>query len=69
MTKLEKVQLFVTCMIEALRPEAGLAVVSVLESLGLEVIVPEGQTCCGQPAFNGGLWDDTRPMAKRRSMC
>ena len=48
MTKPEKVQLFVTCMIEALRPEAGLAVVSVLESLGIEVIVPEGQTCCGQ---------------------
>jgi L-lactate dehydrogenase complex protein LldE len=59
-----KVQLFITCMIEALRPEAGLAVVSVLESLGLEVIVPEGQTCCGQPAFNGGLWDDACPMAR-----
>ena len=64
MTQPEKVQLFVTCMIEALRPEAGLAVVSVLESLGLEVIVPEGQTCCGQPAFNGGLWDDARPLAR-----
>jgi L-lactate dehydrogenase complex protein LldE len=64
MTKPEQIQLFVTCMIEALRPEAGLAVVSVLESLGLEVIVPEGQTCCGQPAFNGGLWDDARPLAR-----
>src|SRR5512138_2530022 len=64
MTNPDKVQLFVTCMIEALRPEAGLAVVSVLEALGLEVIVPEGQTCCGQPAFNGGLWEDARPLAK-----
>ncbi|HSD83525.1 MAG TPA: (Fe-S)-binding protein [Anaerolineae bacterium] len=64
MAKPEKVQLFVTCMIEALRPEAGLAVVSVLEALGLEVIVPEGQTCCGQPAFNGGLWEDARPLAR-----
>jgi L-lactate dehydrogenase complex protein LldE len=26
--------------------------------------VPEGQTCCGQPAFNGGLWDAARPMAR-----
>ncbi len=60
----EKVQLFATCLIEALRPEAGLAVVSVLESLGLEVSVPEGQTCCGQPPFNGGLWDEARPLAK-----
>lgn len=51
-------------MIEALRPEAGLAVVSVLESLGIEVSVPEGQTCCGQPAFNGGLWEDARPLAR-----
>ena len=64
MTKPDKVQLFITCLIETLRPEAGLAVVSVLESLGLEVIVPEGQTCCGQPPFNGGLWDDARPLAK-----
>jgi len=64
MTQPKKVQLFVTCLIEALRPEAGLAVVAVLESLGLEVIVPEGQTCCGQPAFNGGLWDEARPLAR-----
>ena len=64
MTKPDKVQLFVTCIVEALRPEAGLAVVSVLEALGLEVIVPKDQTCCGQPAFNGGLWDEARPLAK-----
>ncbi len=51
-------------MIEALRPEAGLAVVSVLESLGIEVSVPAGQTCCGQPAFNGGLWEDALPLAR-----
>lgn len=64
MMPIKVVQLFVTCMVEALRPEAGLAVVSVLESLGIEVIVPEGQTCCGQPAFNGGLWEDARPLAR-----
>lgn len=64
MTKPDKVQLFVTCIVETLRPQAGLAVVSVLEALGLEVIVPEGQTCCGQPAFNGGLWDEARPLAR-----
>ena len=52
------VQLFATCIIETLRPEAGMAVVEVLERLGLTIEYPEGQTCCGQPAFNGGLWDD-----------
>jgi L-lactate dehydrogenase complex protein LldE len=58
------VQLFGTCLIEALRPEAGLAVVEVLERLGVAVHYPEGQTCCGQPAFNGGFWDDACAMAR-----
>lgn len=59
-----RVQLFATCLIETLRPEAGLAVVTVLERLGLTVEYPEGQTCCGQPAFNGGLWADARSMGR-----
>ena len=58
------VQLFVTCLIETLRPEAGMAVVKVLERRGLTVEFPDGQTCCGQPAFNGGAWDDARAMAR-----
>ena len=58
------VQLFVTCLIETLRPEAGMAVVRVLEALGLEVEFPKAQTCCGQPAFNGGAWDDARAMGR-----
>lgn len=58
------VQLFATCLIEAVRPEAGLAVVDVLEALGLIVDYPEGQTCCGQPAFNGGNWDDAAALAR-----
>ena len=59
-----KVQLFVTCMIDALDPEVGECVVDVLEKAGLEIEVPEGQTCCGQPAFNGGFWDEARAMAR-----
>lgn len=59
-----RVQLLATCLIETLRPQAGLAVVEVLESLGLAVDYPPGQTCCGQPAFNGGLWNDARAMAR-----
>jgi len=58
------VQLFATCLVEALRPRTGLAVVRVLERLGLRVELPEGQTCCGQPAFNSGSWDDARQMAR-----
>ncbi len=41
-----------------------MAVVQVLERLGLTVEYPEGQTCCGQPAFNGGAWDEARAMAR-----
>ena len=59
-----QVQLFATCLIETLRPEAGMAVVRVLERLGVTVEYPRAQTCCGQPAFNGGAWDDARTMAK-----
>ncbi|HXV99670.1 MAG TPA: (Fe-S)-binding protein, partial [Anaerolineae bacterium] len=39
-------------------------VVKILEDLGLEVEFPQAQTCCGQPAFNGGFWDDARSMAR-----
>lgn len=41
-----------------------MAVVRVLERLGLRVEFPEGQTCCGQPAFNGGEWTEARAMAR-----
>jgi L-lactate dehydrogenase complex protein LldE len=61
---LKRVRLFVTCLVDHLSPEVGEAVVTVLERLGLEVDVPSGQTCCGQPAFNGGFWAEAREMAK-----
>lgn len=59
-----RIQLFATCLVETLRPQAGMAVVNVLEKLGVAVEYPAGQTCCGQPAFNAGAWDDARTMAK-----
>lgn len=62
--KPDRLQLLATCLIETIRPEAGLAVVEVLERLGLMVEYPEGQTCCGQPAFNGGLWGEAEAMAR-----
>ena len=60
----DRVRLFVTCLVDHLVPEVGEAVVTVLEGLDITVEVPHGQTCCGQPAFNGGFWDDARRMAK-----
>lgn len=57
------VSLFVTCMVDMLAPEVGLSVVEVLEHLGVKVTFPEAQTCCGQPGFNAGFWDEARAVA------
>jgi L-lactate dehydrogenase complex protein LldE len=61
---IKTVQLFVTCLVDNFYPNVGFAVVEILEDLGLEVEFPRAQTCCGQPAFNGGFWDDARAMAR-----
>jgi L-lactate dehydrogenase complex protein LldE len=60
----ENVQLMVTCLVNEIAPEVGRATLRVLERSGCKVGFPEGQTCCGQPAFNVGLVDDAREMAK-----
>ena len=57
-----KVGLFVTCLVDAMRPSIGFAAVKLLEDAGCEVIVPP-QTCCGQPAFNSGDRATTRDIA------
>ena len=59
-----RVRLLVTCLVDTVWPDVGFATVALLERLGLSVEVPEGQTCCGQPAFNSGSWDDARAMAR-----
>ncbi|MGB1252683.1 MAG: (Fe-S)-binding protein [Candidatus Promineifilaceae bacterium] len=64
MKEIKTVQLFVTCLVDNFYPDAGFAVVNVLEKLGLRVEFHQAQTCCGQPAYNGGFWDDAREMAR-----
>jgi L-lactate dehydrogenase complex protein LldE len=59
------VSLFVPCFVDQLYPNAALAMVEVLEGLGHRVVYPEGQTCCGQPPFNSGYWDEARVVATR----
>ncbi len=58
------IQLFITCLVDTFFPNTGHAMVDVLNRVGVDVIFPENQTCCGQPAFNAGLRDDAREMAK-----
>jgi L-lactate dehydrogenase complex protein LldE len=59
------VSLFVTCIVDMIYPHTGVSVVKILEHLGVEVRFPAGQTCCAQPAFNSGYWDDARAVAKQ----
>ena len=49
-----RVGLFVTCLVDLFRPSVGFSALHLLEDAGCEVSVPEGQTCCGQPAYNMG---------------
>ena len=60
-----KISLFVPCFVDQLQPEVAVDTVTVLRRVGCEVDYPQDQTCCGQPAFNSGFWDEARPCAER----
>ncbi len=55
--------LFVTCLVDLMRPSIGFAAARLIEASGCEVIVPVRQTCCGQPAYNSGRTDTARILA------
>jgi L-lactate dehydrogenase complex protein LldE len=57
-----RVGLFVTCLVDLIRPSVGFAAVKLLEEAGCTVEVPR-QTCCGQPAYNSGDRTTTRAIA------
>ncbi|MEI6712193.1 MAG: (Fe-S)-binding protein [Verrucomicrobiota bacterium] len=61
-----RVSLFIPCFIDSLYPNVGMSMVRILERLGHTVDVPEGQTCCGQPPFNSGYWDEARSVAQNQ---
>lgn len=56
--------LFIPCMVDSLAPEVGEATAKVLARLGLDPEYPKEQTCCGQPAFNAGRWQDAKKVAR-----
>lgn len=63
--KTPQVALFATCLVDLIRPRIGFAAVAALEAAGCAVVVPDGQTCCGQPALNSGDRDNAAAIAKR----
>jgi L-lactate dehydrogenase complex protein LldE len=59
-----RVSLFATCLGDQLFADACVDAVRLLRRLGVEVDVPAGQTCCGQPAFNSGRTAEAVRMAR-----
>ncbi len=60
----KRVQLMATCLCDAFYADTARAAVEVLEHLGCTVEFPERQTCCGQPALNGGDWRASRQVVR-----
>jgi L-lactate dehydrogenase complex protein LldE len=60
-----RVALFITCIGDTVLPEVGIATVTVLERLGLEVVFPPAQTCCGQMHLNSGYREEADRLSAR----
>ncbi|TKC18444.1 (Fe-S)-binding protein [Robertmurraya kyonggiensis] len=60
-----KVTLFATCLVDMFQGDVGKATVELLERLGCEIDFPESQICCGQPAYNSGYVEETKPAMKK----
>nr|VFK31056.1 MAG: L-lactate dehydrogenase complex protein LldE [Candidatus Kentron sp. MB]VFK77282.1 MAG: L-lactate dehydrogenase complex protein LldE [Candidatus Kentron sp. MB] len=64
-TPAPRVGLFITCLADIFRPSIGFSTVKLLRAAGCRVEVPRGQTCCGQPAYNGGDNRNARALARQ----
>lgn len=58
-----QVYLFGTCLVDSFFPDSGMDAIELLEREGIEVIYPQGQSCCGQPAYNSGYQDEAKAVA------
>jgi L-lactate dehydrogenase complex protein LldE len=65
MDERKQVSLFVTCIVDQIMPEVGVATVRLLRRAGFDVAFPQEQTCCGQPFFNSGFRQQARRLAER----
>ena len=59
------VQIFIPCFVDQLYPGTAFNMVKVLEKAGCSVSYNENQTCCGQPAFNAGFWDESKSVCTK----
>jgi L-lactate dehydrogenase complex protein LldE len=63
--RLMRVGLFVTCLVDLMRPSIGFAAIRLLEAAGCDVVVPQSQTCCGQPGYNSGDRTTAQALARK----
>ena len=60
-----KVGLFIPCYVDVVFPQVGMACYRLLRHLGVDVVYPQGQTCCGQPMANAGFQTEALPLAEK----
>ncbi|WP_119153095.1 (Fe-S)-binding protein [Caldimonas tepidiphila] len=58
-----RVYFFATCVVDLFVPQAGMDAIELIESRGVAVEFPRGQSCCGQPAYTSGFRDEAREVA------
>src|SRR4029079_15952099 len=56
------VQIFIPCFVDQLYPDTAFNMIKVLEKAGCSISYNTNQTCCGQPAFNAGFWEDAKEV-------
>ena len=59
------VDVFIPCFIDQLFPDTAANMISFLENNGCKVNYNPEQTCCGQPAFNSGFWEESKKVAEK----
>jgi L-lactate dehydrogenase complex protein LldE len=60
-----RVQLFIPCFVDQLYPQTAFNTIKVLEAAGCTVSYNPAQTCCGQPAFNAGFWNEAKAVCTK----
>ena len=65
-TRPQKVYYFGTCLIDLCFPQAGMAGIELIQREGIEVVFPQQQSCCGQPAYNAGFPEETKKVARQQ---
>ncbi|HYD65274.1 (Fe-S)-binding protein [Azospirillum sp.] len=63
-TRPDTVYFFGTCLVDLFYPQAGMAGIELLQREGVRVVFPQGQSCCGQPAYNSGYREEALKVAR-----